>query len=280
MLLNHTFYLSPEYRNLFESHGIHSYADVVSFTNGRPIKANDKRETIKFHLSAEEKRNTFYIKRHKVVTLKEFIASVKSFGHILSPAKVEWNNVKRLEKQGFNTMKAVGYGEKCVCFLPVESFFISAALNEATSLENLSIKHRFSHGISPTKKREIIRQIALFTRLFHNAGFNHQDYYLGHIFISDDCRNVYLIDLQRVLWHRSFTQSRWIIKDIAGLNYAVQKSWCPLTLSDRLRFLKHYLHRDRLTGADKKLIRQIQRKTRSIEKHTKNNHYKQKGLIA
>ena len=177
-------------------------------------------------------------------------------------------------------MKAVGYGEKRKYFIPVESFFISAALDGVISLEDLSIRHPFSKGISPRKRREIIRQIAIFTRLFHNAGFNHQDYYLGHIFISNDCQNVYLIDLQRVLWRKNFTRERWIVKDIAGLNYAVQKSWCPLTLSDRLRFLKHYLNRDRLARTDKRLMLRIQRKTMSIEKHTRNVHYKHKGLLS
>jgi predicted Ser/Thr protein kinase len=48
------------------------------------------------------------------------------------------------------------------------------------------------------KKRELIKRVAILARDFHRNGLNHQDFYLGHLFIRQGDGEIFIIDIQRV----------------------------------------------------------------------------------
>ena len=106
---------------------------------------------------------------------------------------------------------------------------------------------------------------------FHQTGFVHRDLYLSHIFVdTGDGRPTFrLIDLARVFRPRWFRR-RWIVKELASLNFSTPPN--SATATDRLRFLRVYLGRDRLEAADRRLIRRVVGKTGRIARHDARRH--------
>ncbi|MDX1764417.1 MAG: lipopolysaccharide kinase InaA family protein, partial [bacterium] len=117
-------------------------------------------------------------------------------------------------------------------------------------------------------KREIIYAVARLARKLHAAGLHHQDFYLGHILIAplpEGQFALYLIDLQRLKSPKELPTSR-IVKDLAQLHFSATGAGC-FTRTDRLRFMKAYLKRERLTEADLALVRKIEDKSGRIGRH-------------
>jgi hypothetical protein len=74
--------------------------------------------------------------------------------------------------------------------------------------------------------------------------------------------DVRVIDLGRVRQRRKLS-SRWIIKDLAQLEFSARRLACR----DRLRFLRLYLGRSTTPG-DRRLIRSVRHKAQRIAAHT------------
>ena len=95
----------------------------------------------------------------------------------------------------------------------------------------------------------------------------YQDFYLTHLMVpADDPEGeLFVIDLGRVRRRRRLGK-RWIVKDLAQLNYSTPH----LSRDDRLRFLETYLARP-LSRTDRPFIDRIERKTESIARHSRKN---------
>jgi heptose I phosphotransferase len=137
------------------------------------------------------------------------------------------------------------------------------------SLESL-VPARYAPPLDPAAiadKRAMIRRVADLTRRLHGAGFNHRDWYLCHIFVRqevDGSWQLRVLDLQRVD-RRRWLRYRWIVKDLAALNYSALPG--IVTAGDRARFLKAYLDDARRLREHRGLIRAIVQKTARISRH-------------
>ncbi|HUQ70642.1 MAG TPA: lipopolysaccharide kinase InaA family protein, partial [Planctomycetaceae bacterium] len=119
----------------------------------------------------------------------------------------------------------------------------------------------------PDQRRDVVTDVADIARRMHDAGLHHQDFYLGHLMRPDDDRGrIHVIDLGRAQTHVRWTARRWIVKDLAQLNYSAKTA----TATERLRFLRAYLGRS-LSDADKSLVASILRKTERIARHSTKN---------
>jgi heptose I phosphotransferase len=116
------------------------------------------------------------------------------------------------------------------------------------------------------EKREMIQEIAAITRRMHTMGFNHRDFYCGHLFVrKDGDRNEWrVLDLQRVD-RRKWFRRRWIVKDLAAIYFSAPRPM--ITRTDCMRFLVHYLGSPERVRTSRRLLRQIVRKTDRIHRH-------------
>ena len=90
-------------------------------------------------------------------------------------------------------------------------------------------------------------------RTMHAAGLHHQDFYLTHLMVPQrgPAAPIHVLDLGRVRFQPRLAR-RWIVKDLAQLNYSA----VGVSASDRLRFLTRYLgHRP--TRDDRALVTRI-----------------------
>lgn len=218
------------------------------------------RVTLRFVLSDGDRDRTFYIKRHSRSSWKEYVKPLLRLTWPILGARNEWNAILQFHDAQIPTMTPVALGES-----GEHSFLITEGLENCTKLSQLDDVAGDAINESSPRRRQLLNQIASIASRMHGAGLHHQDFYLGHLMLSRTSPEVlYVIDLGRVQKQNPLAQ-RWIIKDLAQLNYSADASD-----RERLRFLRAYFGRP-IQRSDLSLIRQIQSKSAKIGRHTKKN---------
>lgn len=193
----------------------------------------------------------YFIKQHFGVGWKEIIKNLLQLRLPILSAKNEWLAIQYLQTLGIVTPVCVGYG--CRGFNParLKSFIMTNELTDIVSLEDYC--KAWKSEPPPFKIKQIlIKKLAHISRVLHDNGVNHRDFYLCHflldesfISLSENAKNsqtpmspkIYLIDLHRAQI-RLVTPKRWIIKDLAGLYFSSKD--IGLTFRDLLRFIREY----------------------------------------
>ncbi|MFQ5494731.1 MAG: lipopolysaccharide kinase InaA family protein, partial [Phycisphaerae bacterium] len=181
----------------------------------------------------------------------------------VSLAGVEWEWMRRLAADGLPCPQAVALGEELHGGCEVRSLVLMEAV-PGLSLESWA--KEWADG-DRTAARALIAPLAALIARFHALGYAHRDLYLSHIFYDptpSPQRSLHLIDLQRVIRPRG-RRLRWIIKDLASLNFSTPQAVIGRT--DRLRWLTQYLGRRRLDQSARRLVYAIIGKTQRIARH-------------
>ncbi len=265
-------FIHPGFFDLLAGNGLASFRSLYDHAEGKLFKKNRFRSVVRITLQDDNgKDHIFHLKRHH----PPFLTRIKSiFTGFTVPdgAENEWEKILRLEEIGIHTMTPVAFGAVRKGGLPYRALTMTEHLYGAEKLEHFLPDRFRGEVLSPAKltfKRRIIRETARWAARFHNAGFYHQDFYLGHIFIlpgDGETFTLHLIDLQRVQESSRIRPSR-VLKDLAQINFSALQLYC-LTRTDRMRFIHAYLGRSRLTEEDKKLIYKMESKTLKIARHT------------
>jgi len=180
-----------------------------------------------------------------------------------SVAGLEWAWMRRLAADGIPTITPIAFGEELRDGREVRSAILSAKV-PGDALERLTAQW------GPERRRTVRQLLGTTADLvarFHRSGYVHRDLYLSHVFFDDRAETeeaLHLIDVQRVMRPR-WRVGRWIVKDLASLNYSTPP--VLVTTADRVRWLKRYLELTKLDARAKRLIRQVEAKTRRIARH-------------
>lgn len=175
-------------------------------------------------------------------------------------AWAEWTWLGLMRRKGLPAPEPIAYGEEMLGPWERHSAVLMAAVSGKSLEKWVGELHR-------RLSRPLLDAVADLVFRFHGLNLAHRDLYLAHVFCDDpeaESPRVALIDLQRARslgWRRR----RWIVKDLASLNYSTPK-WAA-TPRDRLRWLKRYLGVSRLRMADRLLVRLIAGKTERIRRH-------------
>ena len=219
------------------------------------------RERIRYRLTAAGGAETIvFVKRFHRPPVREQVRRWFTADPNHGTAWTEWTGLQRLAEAGIPAPQPMAYGERMLGVWERRSALVMAAA-PGTSLEKWCREH-------PSRlPLEVQHAIADIVARFHALGLVHRDLYLAHLFCDDPASSaprVWLIDLQRVRrlgWRRR----RWIVKDLAALNYSTPES--AATPRDRLRWFKTYLGRRRLTRDDRIMGRWVMAKTERIRRH-------------
>jgi heptose I phosphotransferase len=222
------------------------------------------RRTLKF-----TKNGQFYFaKLHWGVGWKEIFKNLVSFRLPILGAQNEWLAIQAFNKIGIETMHLSGYAQQGSNPAKQQSFVITQSLEESISLEDYCANWQ----TNPPKvavKYQLIRRIAEMTRLMHDNGMNHRDYYICHFLLMPwdgtwQNLHLHLIDLHRVQ-KRSKVPFRWRVKDLGALWFSAME--IGLKPRDYLRFIKIYNQGDlRQNLADKKLWRAVEKRALALWK--------------
>jgi len=234
-----SFFLDSGYVKAFEKLGLTSFDALFTFNSGKdPGGSNlpEYRSRLEFKISDPDK--TLFLKRYN---RPDALTQIKNwFWHNTrkSTMSFDLDPGDELTRAGIKTPKTISYGEQWGVFFEQRSFIITEELPNAESLEQ-KLPDCFEDRSKPEnlrQQRNFIEQLGQFAKKFHDTGYRHRDFYLAHIFYSDD-GTFYLIDLQRAFKPRILAE-RFRVKDIAQLYYSAPGS--AFSKTDRLRFYKSY----------------------------------------
>lgn len=152
-----------------------------------------------------------------------------------SVAGVEWTWLRNLASAGIACPRAIAYGDEFLRGREVRSAVLMAAV-PGRSLEALAQNTHFSSRIDFV---DLLHDVAKLVAALHGHGYVHRDLYLSHLFYDGPSseKRLHLIDLQRVL--KPAWRARWIVKDLASLNYSTPDH--VLGATRRIRWLVDYL---------------------------------------
>jgi heptose I phosphotransferase len=240
------------YLRILKENGLDSFDRLMNYKGGSAVKKKEIRDVVRIALGGR----VFFLKRHRIL-FRERLARFLPY-RFAEDARNEWEKMGALAEAGFLTATPVAYGENGGLALT-----LTEELYEAVRLEDF-IPTLAEAGIEGVlRKRQLIRRLAFIVRRFHDAGFNHQDLYLCHIFTRPATGEIFFMDLQRVQ-KRNPPARRWIRKDLAQFIFSAKGSFSS---TDLVRFGHAYLGRERFDKEDKTMIKAIFSKAKRIARH-------------
>lgn len=210
---------------------------------------------------------TAYLKRYENPPLGRQILRWLSGRAFDSTAGVEWRAISRLAAAAMPVPEPIAYGRHMRGWFEVRSFVLMAEV-PGVSLEAWLPANwrRDATGPARARQQQMIRRLARQIAAFHSAGFVHRDLYVSHIFLRDPASETprfTFIDLQRVFRPR-WRRTRWIVKDLAALNYSVEGL---VSRTDRLRFWRAYADAAGRPRRPRLLLARIDSKTDRVRRH-------------
>jgi heptose I phosphotransferase len=259
-------HVNRQFCAVLEANFLTTFAALYDLPGGDVVRAIDNRSTARVVFSRGGQEQAFYLKRHASPRLLDRLKPLLHLSLPILGARHEWRAILRFHATGIPTMTPVAFGE-------FQSRSLVMTRDLGTDLTLLDWVNEYPGG-RPERTagelrltRDIMRRVAQIARRMHDSGLHHQDFYLNHLLCCGELSglDIRVIDLGRVRSRGRLSQ-RWIIKDLAQLDFSARRLPC----SHRLRFLRLYLGRP-FRSADRWLIRQIALKSRSIAAHTAKN---------
>ena len=195
----------------------------------------------------------FYVKRYyrSGKYLRKFLGR--------SRVKAEWENLLLFRSWGIATPEMLAWGEERSLLRFRRGALVTVAVENAVDMKKLSIRYG-DYFFNKSRFRELAGQVADYTRRMHQHGFAHGDLNWRNILVSYDpaatgqpARVIFFDCPAGRFWWGPFL-SRRILKDLAHLDKMARTC---LPLKWRLWFFRQYTGRNRLTPADKVLLRKI-----------------------
>lgn len=255
---------------ILRQHRLTTFESWMSYTAGEVAREAGNRVTTRVVLQRPDgSQAAFFLKRHAALPLWEYVKPLLRLAWPVYGAANEWDAILRFHEVGIPTMTPVALGVS-----GRRSLLVTQSLEGWQSLLDWiggrGMAGCDSSGVaerSPGALRDAIQETARIARTMHAAGLHHQDFYLNHLLMarSPGTHDIRVIDLGRVR-QRHRLAARWIIKDLAQLDFSARRLSCK----HRLLFLRLYLGRQ-LTRDDRRLIHKIHVKSLSIARHTEKN---------
>ena len=256
-----------EFEEALKKNDLLDFDRVMSITETRIVKhVIPERKTGIFSFEQEDEKICAYLKRHFSLSFVKCFREMISFAS-RKTAFDEFSNILAFHQAGLPTMIPVAAGKRVSKIFGSESFLITKGIKDCVTLET------YAESCLKTKtfaeKTGLIKKIALLSRKMHQSGFNHRDFYLCHLLIGTEENNkdeLFIVDLHRVDVRKKVPE-RWIIKDLAALNYSAKS--INITRTDKLRFLKYYLSTCKISEQEKRFVLKIIKKTNRMIKHAR-----------
>ncbi len=280
--VDESMWIDAQFQSVLEQAGLSGFDAVMANRNGHCWRAIGDRENWRLELPGPGGRRVgAHLKKHRVRCVGTWVRAKLGLAPATSAAEWEARNVAQLTRARIDVMRLVAYGWKAHRDGLVESFVIAEELDGYWEIPDL-LRRRFP-AVAPQSPRrdrdldELIRTVADLARRFHEAGYNHRDFYCGHFFVREPERGrfeIRLIDLQRVQ-HRRRLRRRWIVKDLAQLAWSLPDE--QITCSQRMAFMRRYFGVDKLLPCHKRLIREVLAKQQLMERRLGPPGYEKEG---
>jgi len=256
-------FIDPEFLADFQQLGLTDFDSVFRFDEAEDLHKSNiagYRKRLRFDLPGSG--TTVFMKRYDNPSRFDQIRNWISHGKRMSMAMCDMFACQELADASIRTARVIAYGQQWTGPFEKRSFIATEKIPDAQTLEQ-RLPVCFEKPTNHKDRLKFIDQLSDFARTFHNTGLRHRDFYLAHIFMSDDGL-LYLIDLHRTFRPRILGR-RFQVKDIAQLYYSAPGMY--FSEADRLRFYYRYLGREKLNRADRRFIRKVKAKAWRMADH-------------
>lgn len=278
--------INQSYQDVLSDIGFTSFNAACSDMGGELIEQKEDRSIIrvKFPLIKKYKIDNYNtVDKHTFFYIKKFQQKLNSWQRVkrtFTPADIlpeglkEFNNYCIFRQNALSTAFPVAAGAKFSSSFQVDSFFITQDFSPLIELEDIILKQpaTLQGKNNHIKRRNILREIAVYAQRMHDCGMNHKDFNATHILLQNldtSQPQVALFDLQRVDLN-PFNRIRWPIKALAELNYTLPSS--IFSEKDRVFLYLTYKREKHLSAINRLQYTCIRRKTKKIVKHSKKRH--------
>jgi len=167
--------------------------------------------------------HVLYLKRYGPQAVGEAMRRWWTQGRRQSPARAEFENIRRARRAGVATMREVVCDEDPCLLRAMRSFVIVTSV-PGEALERCFDAYLAGHDASAVAG--LTARLAGMVRSLHRAGYVHRDLYACHVFLDESAApgELYLIDLARMFRPR-LRKLRWFVKDLAQLKYSMPAAW-------------------------------------------------------
>ncbi|MBS0208961.1 MAG: hypothetical protein JSS27_08415 [Planctomycetes bacterium] len=264
-------WVDPQFAAALNRAGLATFADYLTTEQGSLFRKIANRESRRLELVLDDGRRVgAWLKRHRCpASAWRWWPFGRDEQADASDGRREALNAERLAAAGIAALRAIACGERQLPDGGCESFVLTEELTGYTQLDHF-LDQRFATLTERGTRRDadldrLLDQVADLARRFHQAGFNHRDFYCCHFFVAEPTPgqfDVTLIDLQRVE-HRTRGRRRWLLKDLGQLSYSAARE--RISNTQRLRFLRRYLQSDKLGVAQQRFARLVLLKHAQLE---------------
>ncbi|MCX4187621.1 lipopolysaccharide core heptose(I) kinase RfaP [Methylophaga sp. OBS4] len=213
---------------------------LLATQQGEIFRDKEGRRTLRFQLNGR----SYFLKYHHGVGWAEIVKNLVQGRLPVISARNEWRAIKKLQQHGIDTMQLAAFGERGWNPARRTSFIVTDDLTDTMSLEDLG--KQWQQPPSFKTKQYLIQHIARISKIMHESGLNHRDYYLCHFLLDnsfartnliDEDTRLFVIDLHRAQIRKKVPQ-RWKVKDLGALLFSAHE--VPLTQRDYYRFMQAY----------------------------------------
>lgn len=243
----------PAFEARLRAAGLLDLASLFTRPDLQPVKAKlAERQTLKLALPDGV---TVYVKRYPKLRKPGLLKRASA----PSPAKREWMALTMLGHSKVPTIRPLALLEECEGKHTVRAALITLGLDAPQTLEDVAR----TAAVPTARKHAITRELARITRLMHDTGINHRDYYLVHIRVGAGDK-LFITDLNRADL-RKVVPERWIVKDLAALHFSAPAK--KVSNADRARFIAAYTGKP--PHESRSLIKAVIRKAERMQRHTR-----------
>ncbi len=213
---------------LLKREGLDTVAGAFAYSGGQRLsKPNLRgRERIRLRLAGPAGQSVqWYLKRYGSEPWPRRLTRRLTGMGRMSPARREFENIRRLAAAGLPTMRAIAMGEESDALGARRSYIIvSAVPGEALerACEGFLQRNRADEQAMGRLNDALVALVGD----LHRAGYVHRDLYASHVFLREGPGGpeLYLIDLARAFVPR-WRRFRWRVKDLAELKYSMPPAW-------------------------------------------------------
>ena len=267
-LNTHRVSINPEYRDLLGESKLDSIQGVLQSKLGDIISTDSKKEenaVKRIEITYEGKPRVFYLKLYWNY-LFEKIWGRAFRGSLVgrSMVRAEYENLEKLAGWGFRVPRLVAWGDHRFAGGVIHAFIITEEIPQAMGVDYLASDwfDQQDKTDREQKKAELIEEVARAVKRMHEHGFEHHDLFLRNMMVSgQDMSKLYMMDAPRAYIWPAFIMHKRRTFDLATLDAAATPAF---TRSQRMRFMHIYLGHQRLTDADKQLVRQVLRQAKPM----------------
>lgn len=269
-LNKHRVFINPDYRDLLKTAGLDTIQGVLRSKLGEVISTDRKQEknaVRRIEITCQGKPRVFYLKLYWNY-LFEKIWNRAFRGSLVgrSMVRAEYENLEKLAGWGFRVPQLVAWGDHRFAGGVIHAFIITEEIPQAMGVDFLASDWFDQQGkaVREQKKAELITEVARAVKCMHEHGFEHHDLFLRNMMVSgQDMSKLYMMDAPRAYIWPAFVMRKRRSFDLATLDAAATEAF---TRSQRMRFMHIYLGHQRLTDADKQLIRQVLKQAKPMRK--------------